>query len=89
MNEEERDARMETLTDAIADAHRAAAEAQRAAAEAQRAAADAQHAAADAQRSIVALDERMIVMVNSVTTLTELFDRHLRRDHGYGEPDDN
>lgn len=62
MNDDgERDARMETLTDAIADAH----------------------------RSIAALDDRMIVMVDSVTTLTELFDRHLRRDHGYGKPDDN
>lgn len=60
-DDDERDARMETLTDAIADAH----------------------------RSIAALDDRMIVMVDSVTTLTELFDRHLRRDHGYGEPDDN
>lgn len=82
MNDDERDARMETLTDAIADAHRAAADAQRAAA-------DAQRSAADAQRSIVALDERMVVMVNSVTTLADLFERHLRRDHGYGEPDDN
>lgn len=87
MNDDERDARMETLTDAIADAHRAAAEGRRAAA-------DAHRVAADAHRSIAVLSGKVDVMVDTVTenntvitrridTLSEIVHLHLQIDHGY------
>jgi len=81
-DDEERDRRIETLTDAIADAHRAAAEAHRAAA-----GADARISRLAEQQEITG--QRVALLADDIATLSRLMRQHLIVDHDYPTIEDD